>query len=83
MRASLVLAGEIEEQRAFGDARSGGDLFGPGGGKALLDEKVQRGVQKFARTGFLAALTFGVGVAGNLGNEFGEGHTLLTDWLVM
>lgn len=51
----LLLAREIEEQRALGNPGPGGDLFDAGGGVALFHEEVERGFQQLARTLVLAA----------------------------
>ena len=51
----LLLAREIEEQRALGNPGPGGDLFDAGGGVALFPEEVERGFQQLARTLVLAA----------------------------
>ena len=53
---SSSLLGKVEEERALGDAGARGDLLGARRGEALLDEQVERGVEQFLRTRFLAAL---------------------------
>ena len=80
----FFLALEIQEQRALGHARPRGNLFGSGGGKALFNEQVQRGVQQFAGPRLLATLALGRGVVRARADELGKGHAkLMTDWLVM
>ena len=76
----LLLALEIEEQRALGDTCVGGHFLETGGGVAFFDEERQGGVQQFAGPRLLAALAFDVDVVG-LGLH--GGRELMTDWLVM
>ncbi len=59
----FFLARVVEVQRALGDAGARGHFFGAGGGEALLDEQVERRIEQFLRTGFLAALATGAGGA--------------------
>ena len=52
----VFLARVIEVQRALRDAGARGHFLGPRGREALLDEKLERGVEQLLRAGFLAAL---------------------------
>jgi hypothetical protein len=52
----LLLAWKVEEQCPFGDAGTRGHFFGTRGGKALLDEEIERGFEKFGRPRLIAPL---------------------------
>ena len=60
----FFLAGEIQIQGAFADARAGGDLVEPGCGKTAFDEQIERSGHQFGGTRLLApgpaAILFGL-----------------------
>ncbi len=64
----FFLAGEIQVQRALGDAGGLGHLLAARGGEALLDEQRQRRLEQLGRASLLATAAEQTGVGGKRGH---------------
>lgn len=80
----LLLAREIQEQRALGHAGARSHFLDARGGIALFDKEVESGFEQFAGAFLLAPAAFAAGFGQSLGRGGGRGHgKLMTDGLVI
>jgi hypothetical protein len=79
----VFLARVVQVQRALRDAGPGRHFLRARRGEPLLDEQVERGIEQFLRTRFLAALATRGGCAEAAAERRTAAGMILTDWSVM
>ena len=79
----LFFAGEVQKQRALGDASAPGDFFDPSRGKAFFYKQRQSRLQQLPRARLFASLALGLHRTAQVDKGIKGLHKLLTNRLVV